>query len=62
LTFWGRLKYDLWELGKLLKERNVKFAMRAGLAISILASAAFFDATRPMFVELQGDWALLSVC
>ncbi|KAJ3519837.1 hypothetical protein NMY22_g13018 [Coprinellus aureogranulatus] len=60
LTFWGRLKYDLWELGKLLKERNVKFAMRAGLAISLLASPAFFDSTRPIFVEMQGDWALLS--
>lgn len=52
----------MWELGKTLQERNVKFAMRAGLAISLLASPAFFDATRPAFVEFQGDWALLSVC
>lgn len=60
LTLWGRLKYDIWEFGKLLKERNVKFAMRAGLAIALLASPAFFDSTRPFFVENQGDWALLS--
>lgn len=31
------------------------------MAIAILASPAFFDATRPFFVQNQGDWALVSV-
>ncbi|RXW25613.1 hypothetical protein EST38_g244 [Candolleomyces aberdarensis] len=60
LSLWGRVKYSLWEAGKLLKERNVKFAMRAGLAIALLAAPAFFDETRQFFVENQGDWALVS--
>ncbi|KAJ2931494.1 hypothetical protein H1R20_g5603, partial [Candolleomyces eurysporus] len=60
LSLWGKVKYSLWEVGKLLKERNVKFAMRAGLAIALLASPAFFDETRQFFVENQGDWALVS--
>ncbi|KAJ2918023.1 hypothetical protein MD484_g2384, partial [Candolleomyces efflorescens] len=60
LSFWGKIKYSLWEIGKLLKERNVKFAMRAGLAIALLAAPAYFDETRQFFVENQGDWALVS--
>jgi hypothetical protein len=31
------------------------------MATALLAAPAFFDATRPMFVELWGDWALISV-
>jgi hypothetical protein len=61
LSFWGKIKYSIWEIGKMLKERNVKFAMRAGLAIALLAAPAFFDGTRQFFVENQGDWALVSV-
>jgi hypothetical protein len=34
---------------------------RPGMAIAMLASPAFFDATRPIFVENWGDWALVSV-
>ena len=45
----------------MFKQRNVKYAMKAGIAIALLASPAFFDATRPFFVEYQGDWALVSV-
>ncbi|KAG2015556.1 hypothetical protein CC2G_008817 [Coprinopsis cinerea AmutBmut pab1-1] len=60
LTFWGRMKHRVWELSKLPKQRNVKYAMRAGIAIALLAMPAFFDATRPYFVEFQGDWALVS--
>ena len=61
LSFWGKIKYSIWEIGKLLKERNVKFAMRAGLAIALLAAPAYFEETRQFFVENQGDWALVSV-
>jgi hypothetical protein len=60
-SFWGRVKYSIWELSKFFKQRNVKYAMKAGIAIALLASPAFFDATRPFFVEYQGDWALVSV-
>ncbi|TFK20952.1 hypothetical protein FA15DRAFT_672991 [Coprinopsis marcescibilis] len=60
LSFWGRVKHRVWELSGVFKERNVKYAIKAGIAIALLASPAFFDVTRPYFVEYQGDWALVS--
>lgn len=57
----GRIKQTLWEVGKRLSERDTKYAFKVGMAIAMLASPAFFDATRPIFVENWGDWALVSV-
>ena len=39
----------------------MKFAVKAGMATAMLAAPAFFDATRPVFVEYRGEWALISV-
>lgn len=61
LSLVGRIKQTLWEVGKRLTERDTKYAFKVGMAIAILASPAFFDATRPIFVENWGDWALVSV-
>lgn len=44
-----------------MKERDIKFALKAGMATAILAAPAFFDVTRPIFVDYWGDWALISV-
>ncbi|KAJ3749643.1 Fusaric acid resistance protein-like-domain-containing protein [Lentinula detonsa] len=60
LTFIGRVKQGLWSLSKRLKERDTKFAVKAGMATAILAAPAFFDSTRPLFVRYYGDWALIS--
>jgi hypothetical protein len=57
----GRIKQTVWEVGKRLAERDTKYAFKVGMAIAMLASPAFFDATRPMFVDNYGDWALVSV-
>lgn len=56
----GRIKQTLWEVGKRLAERDTKYAFKAGMATAMLAAPAFFDATRPIFVENWGDWALVS--
>ncbi|KAF8627218.1 hypothetical protein AX15_004480 [Amanita polypyramis BW_CC] len=56
----GRLKKILWTLGKMLVEQRSKYAIKAGMATAILASPAFYDGTRPMFIEYWGDWALIS--
>ncbi len=48
-------------MGGVLKGRTVKFAFKAGMATALLASPAFFDATRPLFLEYRGEWALISV-
>ncbi|KAJ7933967.1 hypothetical protein B0H13DRAFT_2227384 [Mycena leptocephala] len=60
LTWIGRIKQQLWTIGKRLTERDTKYAVKAGMATAILAAPAFFDATRPYFVRLWGDWALIS--
>jgi uncharacterized membrane protein YoaK (UPF0700 family) len=57
----GRIKQTVWEVGKRLAERDTKYAFKVGIAIAMLASPAFFDATRAMFVDNYGDWALVSV-
>lgn len=44
-----------------MQERDIKFALKAGMATAMLAAPAFFDATRPFFVQNWGDWALISV-
>lgn len=60
LPFVGRVKYSLWAIGARMKERDIKFALKAGMATAILAAPAFSDATRPFFVRNWGDWALIS--
>ncbi|KAJ7354534.1 Fusaric acid resistance protein-like-domain-containing protein [Mycena albidolilacea] len=60
LTWIGKIKQSLWAVGKRLTESDTKYAVKAGMATALLAAPAFFDATRPMFVELWGDWALIS--
>jgi hypothetical protein len=61
LTFWGRFKQTLWIIGDRLKEPDIKYAVKVGMATAILAAPAFIDATRPIFTEYRGEWALISV-
>ncbi|KAJ7122055.1 Fusaric acid resistance protein-like-domain-containing protein [Mycena crocata] len=60
LTWIGKIKQRLWTIGKRLTESDTKYAVKAGMATAILAAPAFFDRTRPIFVDLWGDWALIS--
>ncbi|KAG8906930.1 hypothetical protein FRB99_005704 [Tulasnella sp. 403] len=60
LSFKGRLKKRLWELGDKLKDMNLKYAVKCGMATSILAAPALFEATRPLFTKYRGEWALIS--
>ncbi|KAF8798745.1 hypothetical protein BYT27DRAFT_7122602 [Phlegmacium glaucopus] len=60
LSWVGKLKRILWVVGRRLKERDTKFAIKAGMALSLLALPAFLESTRPTFVEYWGDWALIS--
>lgn len=61
LSLMGRLNQSLWALGARLKEKDIKYAFKVGMATAMLAAPAFFDATRPIFVEYRGEWALISV-
>ncbi|KAI0652901.1 Fusaric acid resistance protein-like-domain-containing protein [Cubamyces menziesii] len=60
LTFIGRVKQSLWALGARLKQQDMKYAFKTGMATAILAAPAFFEVTRPIFVEYRGEWALIS--
>jgi len=55
------MKRTLWELGAIFKERKLKYAFKVGMSTAMLAAPAFFDATRPIFNEYKGEWALISV-
>lgn len=61
LPFFDRVGQALWALGARFKENDLKYAVKAGMATAMLAAPAFFDATRPVFVEYKGEWALISV-
>ncbi|KAI8985654.1 Fusaric acid resistance protein-like-domain-containing protein [Trametes punicea] len=60
LTFVGRVKQSMWALGARLKQQDMKYAFKAGMATAMLAAPAFFEKTRPVFVEYRGEWALIS--
>lgn len=61
LSPFERIGHTVWQIGGLLKDRNVRFAFKAGTATALLAAPAFFEATRPLFIEYRGEWALISV-
>jgi len=60
LTFWGRVKQMLWVVGDRLKQPDIKYAVKVGMALAMLAAPAFINATRPIFTEYRGEWALIS--
>ena len=61
LSFFGRIGQSIWAITDRLKEQDAKHAIKTGMATAILAAPAFFDATRPVFTEYRGEWALISV-
>ena len=48
-------------MGARLRQQDMKYAFKAGMATAMLAAPAFFESTRPVFVEYRGEWALISV-
>ncbi|KAF9258847.1 hypothetical protein L218DRAFT_974799 [Marasmius fiardii PR-910] len=60
MTLVGKIKQLVWAFGKRLTERDAKYAIKTGMATAMLAAPAFFDSTRPIFVDYYGDWALIS--
>ncbi|KDQ07157.1 hypothetical protein BOTBODRAFT_167215 [Botryobasidium botryosum FD-172 SS1] len=60
LSWSGRMKQSFWALGTRLGEPDMKYAIKTGVATAMLASPAFIDQTRALFIELKGEWALIS--
>ena len=61
MSFIGRFGQRVWRLGEALKQKHVKYAFKAGMATAVLAAPAFFDRTRPWFIQYRGEWILISV-
>lgn len=43
-----------------MKEPDIKYAVKVGMATAVLAAPAFINTTRPIFTEYRGEWALIS--
>jgi hypothetical protein len=61
LSAWRRFQLFLWAVGARLRDHDVKYAVKTGLATAVLAAPAFIVQTRPTFMEYRGEWALISV-
>jgi hypothetical protein len=61
LTFYGRFKQRIWTIGNRLRDSDFKYALKAGMSTALLAAPAWFEKTRPVFMEYRGEWALISV-
>jgi hypothetical protein len=61
LSAWRRFQLSLWAIGARLRDHDVKYAVKTGLATAVLAAPAFIERTRPTFLEYRGEWALISV-
>ncbi|KAE8270183.1 hypothetical protein A4X09_0g2142 [Tilletia walkeri] len=59
-TFRQKVQRIVWTIGEFLRKPDTKFAIKTGLGAAALASPAFISATRPIFTEYQGQWALVS--
>ncbi|KAG8975012.1 hypothetical protein FRB90_009653, partial [Tulasnella sp. 427] len=60
LSLTGRIKHSFWRLGARLRETDLKYAIKSGFAIAILALPAIIESTRPYFLRYRGEWALIS--
>ncbi|EJU04510.1 hypothetical protein DACRYDRAFT_76995 [Dacryopinax primogenitus] len=60
LPWYWRLKQTLWAWGDRMKQPDVKYALKTGMAAMLLASPAFFESTRQGFLDYKGEWALIS--
>jgi uncharacterized membrane protein YccC len=56
----GRIKHRIWSALNKFKNSDIRYAFKVGVSTAILAAPAFIDATRPIFIEYRGEWALIS--
>lgn len=55
-----RISKWFWELGARLREPDMKYATKTGIAGAMLAAPAYIERTRPIFLEYRGEWALIA--
>ncbi|KDN43429.1 hypothetical protein K437DRAFT_225605 [Tilletiaria anomala UBC 951] len=55
-----RMSRVIWSLGNFLRRPDIKFSIKTGVGAALMAAPAFIHATRPIFKDYQGQWALVS--
>lgn len=60
LSLIGGIQQQLWLFQQHLRNADFRYSFKVGVSTALLAAPAFIDATRPIFVEWRGEWALIS--
>ncbi|KAI8081545.1 Fusaric acid resistance protein-like-domain-containing protein [Halteromyces radiatus] len=60
-TKWRRFFIRLWKTFSLFKEQKIRYAIKASLAATLMATPAFLERTGPWFREWRMEWALITL-
>ncbi|KAK4685629.1 hypothetical protein P7C73_g4513, partial [Tremellales sp. Uapishka_1] len=60
LTGWERTKQLFWRVGARMRQPDIRYAVKVGVASAMLAAPAYTEVGRPIFLEYRGEWALIS--
>ncbi|KAL7419460.1 hypothetical protein Q5752_006298 [Cryptotrichosporon argae] len=56
----ARVRHWAWELAARLRQPDMRYAIKTGLAGAMLAAPAYTEVGRPIFLEYRGEWALIA--
>lgn len=59
-SWYVKLKRTTYDLGRSFEQPDVRFAVKVGIGAALLATPAFIHASRPIFNEFKGQWAIVS--
>ncbi|CAO3595551.1 unnamed protein product [Absidia cylindrospora] len=60
-TAWRRFFIRLWKTFSLFKEQKIRYAIKASVTTTLLATPAFLDSTGAWFREWRMEWALITL-
>ncbi|WOO77198.1 uncharacterized protein LOC62_01G000785 [Vanrija pseudolonga] len=56
----AKISQWFWKLGSRIREPDLQYAIKTGVAGAMLAAPAYIERTRPIFLEYRGEWALIA--
>lgn len=59
VSAWTRFKRRVWAFGHHLREPTIRFAIKTGVGLALLAWPAF-TSFRPVWLRWRGEWAMIS--
>ena len=60
-TRWRKFFIRMWRAFSLFKLQKTRYAIKASIAATLLATPAFLENTGPIFREWRMEWALITV-